>query len=198
MTKEKYIGAWLVVLLLALAIGVWPTRYKMERVSIGSSPSVLVRIDRITGKPEILTTTGWRSMEDAAQANIGPVDLPSDQVKKLDAHGGWCISSDNSFCLDLYNGSNWRLTGMSIYITAKNDDGSVKWERRFDKKYLDIAPFGTDKFYIDTGDKAPKHEWYILSVNGRQEIPPPPPLHLNLGPGAPTDSPRLPTDEKKR
>jgi len=43
-------------------------------------------------------------------------------------------------------------------------------ERRFDKKYLDIAPFAPEKFYIDTGDQAPKHDWYILSVKGKQEV----------------------------
>ena len=166
------VEAMVVILLFALGITVWPTRYRMERVSIGTSPSVLVRIDRFTGKAEMLTRIGWRPMENTLQENTPQVNsgfLPADQVERLDSHGGWCISND--FCIDIYNGSNWRINGMSISILAKNDDGSVRWQRRFDKKYLDIAPFATDKFFINTGEKAPQHEWYILSVEGKEEVP---------------------------
>jgi hypothetical protein len=55
----------------------------MERVSIGSSPSVLVRIDRVTGKPEVLAASGWSLMVDPAKAVTSPVDLPADQIKKI-------------------------------------------------------------------------------------------------------------------
>ena len=115
-------------------------------------------------------------MENTLQENTPQVNsgfLPADQVERLDTHGGWCSSSDNHFCIDIYNGSNWRINGMSVSILAKNDDGSVRWQRRFDKKSLDIAPFATDKFFINSGEKAPQHEWYILSVEGKEEVPKP-------------------------
>lgn len=53
------------LLLIALAIGaslfvvyVWPTQYRYEHVSFGRY-TLLVRIDRFTGQPEYLLTSGW-------------------------------------------------------------------------------------------------------------------------------------------
>ena len=206
--NDSRVISWLVIVLLGIAVFVWPTRYRFERVGLGSSPSVLVRINRLTGNAEMLTGSGWSPMEGpkSDNPNSGPTSLPPDQLGKLDGRGSWCISTDNTFCVDLYNGSNWRVSEVSVVITATNDDDSVKWEHRFDARGLDLPPFSTKKGYVETPDKATKFSWHILAATGTLEesaAPAPrPPLNLDLGgpPKPPLRSPWTgpPTEEKAK
>jgi hypothetical protein len=78
---DRKVITWLAVVLLGFAVVVWPTRYQFERIGLGPSPSVLVRIDRFTGEAEMLTGSGWRPMEEpkSNDAASGLVSLP--QIK---------------------------------------------------------------------------------------------------------------------
>lgn len=61
MKKLSLLGAALI--LIALSVLVWPTRYRYDRViRPGYGPTrteVLVRIDRFSGKAEYLSQYGW-------------------------------------------------------------------------------------------------------------------------------------------
>lgn len=67
MAQKRFLAV-LVPCLLLFALVVWPTRYRMDNVNAGGSP-ITMRTDRLTGKTEYLTRSGWRP--------LGGVEMPA-------------------------------------------------------------------------------------------------------------------------
>jgi hypothetical protein len=173
MNSKNIIGSGLVLLLVALLLGVWPTRYKTERVSIGMSPSVFVRIDRFTGKAEMLTAAGWHVM-DEPKSNPGPAVLPPDELRRVEGiRGSWCAEGqhffDGTFCVDLYNGSHWRVQALAIDLMTMNADGQVERRRRYELDSLDVAPFSYKRLMVNTADKPRDFQWSIVTMKGKPD-----------------------------
>src|SRR4051794_36985930 len=64
--RRAIAGTALVMLLLMvlfLFYGVWPTLYRYDIVRIGGTPNQLVRTNRITGNAQVLSRAGWISLE---------------------------------------------------------------------------------------------------------------------------------------
>jgi hypothetical protein len=57
--KRNFLVGLATVLVILFAWLVWPTRYQYEHTGFGESQQCLVRIDRITGKTEILVDLRW-------------------------------------------------------------------------------------------------------------------------------------------
>lgn len=73
---------------------VWPTRYRYDKMNVQANAVVPVRIDRITGKTEILYPSGWQL---AAAASDPDTELPPAELEKISVgqgeFGGMGISS---------------------------------------------------------------------------------------------------------
>ena len=81
---------------------VWPTRYRYDKMNVQANAVVPVRIDRITGKTEILYPSGWQL---AAAASDPDTELPPAELEKMSVGQGKFIGSSGSslFEFELYN-----------------------------------------------------------------------------------------------
>jgi hypothetical protein len=102
----------LMSLLVFVALGwfVWPSRYRYDRLK-----DMPVRIDRLTGRAEGLSRSGWFPLE--ADKRYDPKvysELPTSELAKLD--GRCSIDSMNWINCDIYNGSDWTLGDVTVAI----------------------------------------------------------------------------------
>jgi hypothetical protein len=95
---------------------VWPTQYRYDRLGGSGPSSAPVRIDRLTGRAEILTWEGWKPLGHSEPT--AHEDVPPSELARLD---GQCkitsIGNDQIAC-DIYNGSTWKLEEITINITV--------------------------------------------------------------------------------
>ena len=64
----------LAIIALALAVFVWPTRWRYDHITV-ESDRYLVRIERLTGRTEILVPElGWTPAEQPWDENAAPGD----------------------------------------------------------------------------------------------------------------------------
>jgi hypothetical protein len=116
------------VAFVSFVVYVWLTPYKYDHVSASSGASLPVRINRITGKTEILFPgTGWRSYEDAAEKSV---ENPQPwNAKALTAsydgiafseNGHHSISSVYVYIIENETDQDYRVeTKEGIWLTAK-------------------------------------------------------------------------------
>ena len=71
---------------------VWPTRYRYDKMNVQANAVVPVRIDRITGKTEILFPDGWH----VAAGSTKDTELPRSELVKISVEG-WLRRLANGF-----------------------------------------------------------------------------------------------------
>jgi hypothetical protein len=66
----------------------------------------------------------------------------------------------------LYNGSSWTITRVIFSVTAKEQNGSIRWQRDFSEN-ITVPPLKVQSFSVDmTGNEGAKAEWSIKQVFG--------------------------------
>lgn len=129
-----------------------------------SSKGIAYEVDRKTGKSWALIG-GRKILQESLDKPKRP--LPGDEQIKITGNAelsyGW-------FSGKIYNGSSWTITRVIFKIIAKEDDGSIRWDRDFSKD-VTIGPLETGKFKVlVTGDAGVKDvSWHIKQVFGYQE-----------------------------
>lgn len=181
--SSKLSALW-IVLICSIAVGfvlyVWPTRYRFDHTNIAGR-RLPVRIDRITGNPEILTVNGWTPLKkpkdtltpkkasEPKEETFYP-DYPEDVAGRA----GLKATYDNRVIWEasLYNGSEWRLTELLVELSYKG----LKREYRMPCS-IEPKSSGTCSTEVDTDvvlkwdDNNQKHpDWSIISAKG---YPPP-------------------------
>ena len=149
-------------LLIVLVFGflLWPTLYHYEEIRLGSI-STPVRINRLTGHTEKYSPMAgeWiAAKEDEEQRVIQTLPF-SESVKVT---GSARLSGYGSFGGSIYNGSSWTITKLRFSVTAKEEGGSVRWDRKFDKPIL-LSPLTSKEFHISVaGDAGVRSQaWHI-------------------------------------
>ncbi len=109
--KLKYL--WRFALLVCVAsfavlfgVFAWPTQYRHDHIKL-MNVDLPVRIDRFTGKTEILYQDGWRN------SNPPVEPLPPAELAKLDCASRF--DGDRLSC-DIYNGSRYTLKEIVVHI----------------------------------------------------------------------------------
>jgi hypothetical protein len=148
--SQKFRIRWYHVILLLMVPGtlgvawfawhVWPTAYRYDHTD---SASYLVRIQRLTGKTEILREIdeGWTKL--SGRTDIGS-KIPESELPKLSGESRW--GWDGAFEVSLYNGSEWDLDEITVRITtpqlASESGEPGKTEGRFDRFFHDPVFLG--------------------------------------------------------
>lgn len=113
-----------IVLLLAaiiFAVFVWPTRYRYDHLKMGDS-NYPVRTDRLTGKTEVLAQNGWQELISESESEE---EIPAEEVAKLTGQA----SIDHSVMkVALYNGSDWKVTEITVLVTVRGNPYSSAFE----------------------------------------------------------------------
>jgi len=108
-----------IILLMAFAVFVWPTRYRYDNIRIAGN-TFRARTDRISGIAEILTLEGWHiPQKPETPTKEVEVNVPLDQIFKIGGTAGLNYSG-NIFSGMFYNGTYYKLTSMLIHISYAN------------------------------------------------------------------------------
>lgn len=103
----------------ALLWFVWPTRYRYDHLVGSGQSSVPVRIDRLTGRAEMLGYQGWSPLG-SPTSEKKEEDVPPSELARLDDQCRITGYGDDQISCDVYNGSTWKLDAITINITVSD------------------------------------------------------------------------------
>lgn len=133
------------VTLIIFGILFWPTLYRYDKHG-GKWP---IRINRITGYTEMLTGTQWTPVDEGQKAKIIPIEEKDKIIIKGDFDG------KGNYEFNAYNGSNWTVKKIRLYIKAKDIEDNIMWQRLYEV-FVNIPPFSKRSSSLALIDYAPK------------------------------------------
>lgn len=160
---------------MALGAFVWPTRYRYDHIKLNAS-DLPVRIDRLTGKTEILFPQGWRASGPAGETTDRDQELPAKDVAKLIGQARFATrlaysSSYDSLEVEVYNGSDWTISEITVLVTVLNANKSQILSRsyRLSSEYGgNSTPQSSTKFKASLGfELAPDQTWSVSITNAK-------------------------------
>ena len=99
--------------------------------------------------------------------------LPPEELKKLDGKGN--ITKYGWFEVNIYNGSTWTVSKLTIMITVTNKHSNiVDFSRKYNlslKMYNNGWPLGNSRYYADLGitlNENQKWNWNIVEARGEK------------------------------
>lgn len=167
MNKTIFFIAILLVVGTIVTIYIWSS-YNRYYIMTGKE-GIAYQVDKKTGKTWVLRGTQKIQQEDPESLDKynKEKELPYMEQLKITGNAGL---SFGSFSGKIYNGGSWTVTLVLINVTAKENNGSVRWSRDFSEKIL-IEPLSTNYFSITlTGSEGiTDAPWYIKKVYGYQK-----------------------------
>jgi hypothetical protein len=147
-------------LLLVVGVLVWPTPYRYERLRGKFGETVLVRINRLTGKAEEYVDGRWI----APKPERKPQPLPIGELAKLSGNAGF--TGHGGFSGKLYNGTSWTITKITVRIVARGQRKEL-WDRRFATAIF-APPLSTGSILLNVTDDegVVDFDWYIIDAEG--------------------------------
>ena len=166
----------------------WPTLYRYDKIK-----STLVRVNRLTGDTEILSTADrkWYTARKfrPEDYSIHPPLLPASEKAKLIGEKLYgelyeigksslpissfvTIPNKNNFNFrsELYNGSDWNILELIVVIEAKNKDDTTRWKRRYKANIIGeaINIFSSGSITVEPSDAygVATYIWFIDEAYG--------------------------------
>jgi len=171
------VGAMCALVVVTLfAAFVWPTRYRYSEMRLRDNV-LPVRIDRISGRTEVLYPYGWKEISKTGQKSslesglqeFGFLDL-------LKVTGKASITSSGWFECDIYNGSDCELTEITVLITLADGDGTEVLSRKYRLTprwpSTSCPPLKSVQFYGALGftqKEGQKFTWNIVAAKGTKQ-----------------------------
>lgn len=152
-------------ILVVLALFVWPTVYRYDHMKLDTY-DYPVRINRLTGKAEVLFPNGWHAPTQQSQPAAKPQQLPSEDIAKLEGQPemtnyGWLE-------FHVYNGSNWNISEITVLVEVFDANKAQKISRPY-RMTGSVTPQGSSKFIAELGfTLTPGQTWTysIVSAEG--------------------------------
>ncbi len=156
---------WVVAIIASACVAafyVWSSHNRYYIMT--SSKGIAYEVDRKTGKSWALIGTRKIAQESPDIKEKSERPLPYAERAKVTGNASL---SYGSFSGKIYDGSSWTITRIVINVTAKDEDGSVRWCRDLSDD-LEISPLETGHFSVTvTGEHGIKDSpWYIKEVYG--------------------------------
>lgn len=134
----------------------WMNRYRFDHMRVGEGDSI-VRINRFTGKTEVLHLDGWREPKTTETERV-----PDDA---LDIRAGMDFGAAASLELSVYNASDLYLTELTIQVSATRDNSPLFTERRY-RFYCTVASQQAGECRCDLGTELLPTDHWSFSVEG--------------------------------
>lgn len=178
----RYLAITIIVVLFGVFI--YPTMYKYDKMD----QKWPVRINRITGKTEVLNQAGWQALSSNTETtdSIDKGNTPENtlQDKKLPATdlsqitGNLSPEYDNltnkySLAGQIYNGTDVDISDIVIEVVVMKSDGSVDFTKKFRSTGAHPLSFGfpslqtTEYVKIDLDfkiDSSTKWSWSVVEA----------------------------------
>ena len=122
------------------------------------------RIDKTTGQTWRIQGSQMTEVEKQEPQKAEPKKtlkaLPLDEIAKLEGKAGVSVSRD-SISGQIYNGSSWDVSELTVSVTGKALDGNKIWTRKFKVGFYapsPVAPLSVGKFMFEIGDYFMKYD----------------------------------------
>lgn len=150
---------------------VWSTRYRYDRITFQGGQSYPVRVDRITGRTQMLTAFGWKTL--GTEPSADP-ELPASQLRLLTTDAS--ISSDGRLQCNIYNGSEWDISELTVLVSISDASGAKTMVREYRLSpstswHSPAPPLLHTRFSAELGftlDKGQTWSWSIARARGRR------------------------------
>jgi hypothetical protein len=131
------------------------------------SQGVAYEVDRKTGESWMLYGYRKIAQQGGGESRQKEQELPYAEASKITGNAGL---SYGLFSGKLYNGSDWTVTRVIVSVSAKEEDGTIRWSRDFSEA-LTIKPLTTESFSVRVaGEQGIKEApWNIKKVFGYRE-----------------------------
>jgi len=166
--KKTLIIIGCILILSFIVIFIWPTKYRYTKATI-SNNTFPVRMNRLTGKTEYFgISSGWSAPESTEWEIEGsPREIPLFDLKKISGKAELKDLSGWTICLEIYNGSEWKLQYLTVVIRKNDTNKNNIWERRY-KGFANIKSLSAGTVYIEVADleRNDEWDWEIVSAIG--------------------------------
>lgn len=146
-----------------LAVTVWPTLYRYDRVNM-SGDSYPVRTHRFSGKTEMLRIgTGW--VEFKSSRSKTPTPVPMDELAKLD--GRLSVTTYGWIKANIYNGTNRDLDKVRVEVVVSEASGTEALRRVYELTSTGGNPLSSSEFITECGfslGKEQNYTWHLVSA----------------------------------
>lgn len=169
--KSRIRLAVVAVALAIVAMYIWPTGYRYDHMTLGSS-DLPVRINRFTGKTEVLQGfAGWVEIQESDRSSASPpapkVDrrLSSTDLAKIE--GTLALTNYRWIEAHIYNGTEKRLGDVTVQVTVFNSNGTVALSRQYRLSSTGGEPLRSSKYIAESGislESGQRYEWSIVSA----------------------------------
>jgi hypothetical protein len=157
-------GAFLCGVIGTFAIFVWPSQYRYDTLQ-RPGRSLPVRIDRFSGKAEMLETDGWRPMDRPSPSGGMAAQLTSAELAQLTGKAG--IKDNGWMSADIYNGNDFDVGAIVVQVTVKGTDGAVLLSRDYRLTTGTAHSLQSSEFIADLGfhiEAGQTFSWTIKSA----------------------------------
>jgi hypothetical protein len=139
---NKTVVAVVSILAAASLIGlyIWASHHRYYIMS--GDRGVAYEVDRKTGESWMLYGEKKIPQQGGAESRHKEQELPSAEAAKVTGNAGL---SYGLFSGKLYNGSDWVVTKVVVNVSAKEDDGTIRWSRDLSEA-VTIRPLTTESF----------------------------------------------------
>lgn len=129
---------------------------------------VAYEVDRKTGESWMLFADLKVPQRKGGESLQKEQELPYGTSIKIT--GNAALSSYGLFSGKLYTGSDWVVTRVIVNVSAKEEDGTVRWSRDFSEA-VTIRPLTTESFSITVagGEGIKETPWSMKRVFGYKE-----------------------------
>jgi hypothetical protein len=164
---NKTVVAVVAVVAVACLIGlyIWSSHNRFYIMT--GSKGVAYEVDRKTGESWMLYGDRKIPQQGGGESREKEEEFPSAAASQVTGSAslslGW-------FSGKLYNGSDWVVTRVIVSVSAKEEDGTVRWTRDLSEA-VTIRPLTTESFSITVeGDQGIKEApWSLKKVFGYKE-----------------------------
>lgn len=148
-----------------IALYIWSSHNRFYIMT--GSQGVAYEVDRKTGESWMLYGASKIPQQGGGESRQKEEELPFAAATKVTGNAGL---SYGLFSGKLYNGSDWVVTRVIVSVSAKEEDGTVRWSRDFSEA-VTIRPLTTESFSITVaGEQGIKEApWNIKKVFGYKE-----------------------------
>jgi len=132
-----------------------------------AAQNIAYEVDRKTGETWMLHGTKKILQKADRELTRRVEELPKQAAHLVTGNAGL---RSGYFSGRLYNGSDWIVTRVIVHVIAKEEDGTVRWSRKFADEIL-IQPMTTGSLSITVvGDAGIKDvEWSVENIYGYRE-----------------------------
>lgn len=128
-----------------------------------SERGIAYELDKRTGKSWIIIGEEKKPHKKFDDIEI-PQTIPVEEQEKIT---GSASISYRFFKGNLYNGSNWFITEMTVKIEVKEKNGKIRWARSYNTE-ISLSPLHSDEFIFEIlgDDKNGEMSWGIENIKG--------------------------------